>query len=437
MRKTLALILASLITTSYSCAGDHSQIPLAQTRLPHRNNSCTSRVLSPQPKTTAITNVNVFDGYAFQPSQTILIQGSHIVPFAFPFAIDSIIDGTDKYLIPGLMDSHVHPETCEDLDALASYGVTTAMLMACYDQEKCGGMKDQGGLTTDLLSSGIPAISPKTAHARLASFLTSGSKELLLQPDSDIPTLVQTAFRNGADFYKIVAEENGPSVERQKEIIREVHKLGKQTMTHASHPEHYIQAIESGTDGIQHVFADNFIEESTVEKIKANKNMFVTPTMEMYRITYSHWRLIFLLRGFSGLFESRSQYNNVQENVRRLHAAGIPLLAGTDAIGNALRTLTGASMPFGASLHCELENLVGVGLSPAEALRSATVVPAVSHRLEDRGMIVPGMRADLVLLNGNPLLDIRNARNIERVWIQGVEFEGVADGKTFSCQDLV
>lgn len=72
-------------------------------------------------------------------------------------------------------------------------------------------------------------------------------------------------------------------------------------------------------------------------------------------------------------------------------------------------------------MHDELENLVEAGMSNLEALRAATVVPALEHGLHDRGAIRPGMRADLFLMDGNLLDDIRATRNIQRVWLAGLE----------------
>ena len=96
----------------------------------------------------------------------------------------------------------------------------------------------------------------------------------------------------------------------------------------------------------------------------------------------------------------------------------MPILAGTDA--NA-----GPGIPFsprhGESLHEELELLIEAGLSAVEALRAATVLPAHYFGLHDRGVIEPGRRADLVLIDGDPTADIRATRQIRRVWCAGVE----------------
>ncbi|WP_433667238.1 amidohydrolase family protein [Nocardia sp. CA-136227] len=74
---------------------------------------------------------------------------------------------------------------------------------------------------------------------------------------------------------------------------------------------------------------------------------------------------------------------------------------------------------FGASLHHELELLVAAGLSPAEALHAATAGPAERFGLADRGAVAPGLRADLVLLEGDPLTDITATTRIRRIWSAG------------------
>jgi imidazolonepropionase-like amidohydrolase len=77
--------------------------------------------------------------------------------------------------------------------------------------------------------------------------------------------------------------------------------------------------------------------------------------------------------------------------------------------------------PYGESMHDELALLVDAGLSTAEALRAATSTAAHAFSLDDRGAITPGLRADLVLVDGDPLTDIAAARRVLRVWCGGIE----------------
>ncbi|HZU28720.1 MAG TPA: amidohydrolase family protein, partial [Bryobacteraceae bacterium] len=107
----------------------------------------------------------------------------------------------------------------------------------------------------------------------------------------------------------------------------------------------------------------------------------------------------------------KRQYDLYQEIVFRMQGAGVPLLAGTD---------TGDPWSYpGEELHEELELMVKAGLKPVEALRTATINPARFLDGDDLGRIAPGYVADLVLLDGNPLEDIRNTRRIAAVVSEG------------------
>jgi hypothetical protein len=108
--------------------------------------------------------------------------------------------------------------------------------------------------------------------------------------------------------------------------------------------------------------------------------------------------------------------------VRKLHAAGVPFLAGTD-------TPAGVDVLPGISLHLELQRFVAAGFTPLEALQTATLNPAKFYnKLNDFGTVQPGRIADLVLLEANPLDDIANTRKIAAI---------IHDGRYLSQQDLI
>lgn len=100
----------------------------------------------------------------------------------------------------------------------------------------------------------------------------------------------------------------------------------------------------------------------------------------------------------------------------------MPILAGTDA-NNAPGAP--ASVPHGPSLHHELALLVDAGLTPRDALRAATALPARHFGLADRGAVAPGLRAGLVLVDGDPLADITATARVRAVWCGGVERAGL------------
>lgn len=116
------------------------------------------------------------------------------------------------------------------------------------------------------------------------------------------------------------------------------------------------------------------------------------------------------------------KFSTAQANAKALNSAGIPVLAGTDASPGTL----GSDVYFGTSLHGGLELLNQAGLPTLDVLRAGTKRPAHSFGLWDRGVIKPGYRADLVLIKGDPLANISNTRNIQRVWAAGIEYKNVA-----------
>jgi imidazolonepropionase-like amidohydrolase len=105
------------------------------------------------------------------------------------------------------------------------------------------------------------------------------------------------------------------------------------------------------------------------------------------------------------------KFVHAQAAVAALHRAGVTILAGTDAPAPGLA--------HGVSLHHELELLVLSGLTPLEALAAATSRTARAFGFHDRGRIATGMRADLLLVNGDPTADIRATRDIAGVWKLG------------------
>lgn len=401
--------------TSHACGAEL----LARALQNQNSDDCVGRVVSPS-ATFAITNAQVFDGTGFEVPQTVIVSGSKIVLVggAAPPGIQTV-DGTGKFLIPGLIDSHVHPQSCGALANLTAYGVTTAINMACLNYTICNSLKGQVGVA-DYITAGLFAVGPNSIHAK---FFDVPPNEVL-QPNADLVQNVNYVFSNGSDFYKIVAEENGPTQEQQNTIVQLVHGHGKSTYTHASFMAAYEQAITSKCDGIQHVPADGILTVAQVSQIVCQAQ-FVTPTMELFRVAFANP----ILDAALGI-NSSDTYSNVMANVVALHKAGVPLAVGTDATGNVAGVV---SFPFGRTLHCELQNLVGSGFGNAEVLHAATAGAAKLYKLSDRGTIAMGMRADLVLLNSNPLTNIANTFDIDAVWAGGVRVNDILSTEGQTC----
>jgi imidazolonepropionase-like amidohydrolase len=106
------------------------------------------------------------------------------------------------------------------------------------------------------------------------------------------------------------------------------------------------------------------------------------------------------------------------DTIRELLAAHVPILAGTDTSAGFVGRFLGV-VAFGATLQVELKLLVDDGMTPTRALIAATSAPARAFNMKDRGWIRPGMRADMILVEGDPTQDILATRNIVTVWKRG------------------
>jgi imidazolonepropionase-like amidohydrolase len=120
-------------------------------------------------------------------------------------------------------------------------------------------------------------------------------------------------------------------------------------------------------------------------------------------------------------FDTNLKFSNAEAAVIALHRAGVPILAGTDA--------PAPTLAHGLSIHRELELLVHAGLTPMSALGAATSEPARAFGFLDRGRIAEGLRADLLLVNGDPSVDIKSTRDIVGIWKLGVAYERYSAGR--------
>ncbi|WP_269858939.1 amidohydrolase family protein [Streptomyces sp. RPT161] len=350
---------------------------------------------------SALTHVRVFDGRQLRAPGTVVIDGDRI---GTDPAGARVIDGGGAVLLPGLIDCHVHLSGAQDLRRLCEHGVTTALDMAAWPPAMVDSLRNVRGLT-DIRSAGTLAVSAGGMHAKLGGI----PEDSIVNGPADAERFVAARVAEGSDYIKIVAEHpdaEGLDQSTLNALVAAAHAHGKAVVAHAADYGAVAMAQQAGADVITHAPLDRALDTEAVALMVADDRVAV-PTLTMTEAVIER------AGGGAGL-----DYAPARASVTALYQAGVPVLAGTDANSTPGSP---AHVPHGTSLHRELELLVDAGLTTVDALRAATELPAQHFGLADRGAIEPGLRADLVLIDGDPVADIRATRRLRRIWCAGVE----------------
>lgn len=355
---------------------------------------------------TTVSHVSVFDGYRMlEGTRDVRIEDGRITavsPATAPTTGPDVVDGTGKVLIPGLIDAHVHLTQAAELEQLADHGVTTGLDMSIWSVETlkalraAAGRPTEHGVAADLRAAGLSLAGKQSTHSRIPGYPKDG----LVETPEEIVAAVRARHDEGVDYIKLVFAEPGIPADAARAGVEEAHRLGLKVVAHAASVESYRLAVEVGVDVVTHVPMDGLLDAAILDGLTRRRQV-VVPTLSMMQgIARNHG----------------ADFSGAQDAVRVLHDAQVLLLAGTDA--NAAPGVP-ASVEHGTSLHEELELMQACGVPAIQALTSATASTAAFFGLEDRGRVAEGLRADLVLLDGNPLEDLSATRRIAGVWVAG------------------
>jgi hypothetical protein len=294
---------------------------------------------------------------------------------------------------------------------------------------------------------------------------SADSCALVTTPESAEPLVAALAEKH-PDFLKLVFEGGGAPFDplprlslAQATAVRDAAtRHGLRLVAHAATAQDFADALEAGVVAIAHVPERELLSEELIS-LAAQRKVSVITTLSVHdalpRLVDSPAFLDPLAQadavplpvldelrspefarwmseggGSKLLGPYRAFLATQEENLRRLHRAGVPLLAGTDS-GNP-------GVFHGPALHRELELLVQAGLTPVEALTSATLLPARLFGLDERsGRVAAGQRADLLLVEGDPSVDIHALRNTRRIWLDGMPLDGSDLGVSTPPQTIV
>jgi imidazolonepropionase-like amidohydrolase len=386
---------------------------------------------------TLFRNARVFDGDSMLgPTDVLIAHGriSRVGPALDAPAATTIIDATGATLLPGLIDAHTHVFGNALHEALI-FGVTSELDMfsdvkaavAFRAEQAAGGASDRA----DIFSAGTLITAPRGHGTQFGLPIPT-----ITHADS-AEAFVAARIAEGSDFIKIVYEDGTafgratPTIDLEtlRATVRAAHAHNRLAVVHVSTAQAALDALEAGADGLVHLFVDRAADDAFI-RLAAERGAFVVPTLVVLRSMSGVGGAAPLVQdprirpfltpqsrhGLESAFPPRPEgYAHAADATRRLHEAGVAILAGSDA--------PNPGTAHGAALHRELELLVEAGMPPIEALRAATSNAARAFKLADRGRIAEGLRADLVLVAGDPSADVTATRAIRGVWKGGVPLD--------------
>ena len=385
----------------------------------------------------SVMNAKIFDGHRTIPSTSIRVEDGLIAELGSLRLSESdpgVIDARGGTLLPGLIDAHVHllPGS---LRQAATFGVTTLIdqfskpdltaseaisrtLPGHADFRTCSiGATAPGGHPTMAYSPFPYLESPSGAHQFVADRVSEGATHIKVfyEDGSTSPHATPTlsldtifALVNAAHEAKLIVVAHATTSKAAIEVLR----CDVDVLAHAPFDEIApAQLSEIARSGVKVVttmsIADGFPGADGILPILGQP--------ELARRIGAAWAHVIEQQGQRWLPEPLPDFSAIAVNVRNLRAAGVTLLAGTDAPNPGIM--------HGASLHRELQHLVAAGLTPAEAIAATTSSPAETFSLHDRGTITEGQRADLALISGDPTKTISDTQKIRQVWIRGHEVD--------------
>ncbi len=412
----------------------------------------------------AITGATLIDGTGNAPTENavIVIEGSRIrqaggSDTAIPAGAQNI-DARGKYVIPGLADMHNHldegafvprkdsPVYRNNLREMLGWGFT--LIFAPGLSESFGELKELASKESGSYPHffGVSRqFGAKGGHGSSGGYSP--------ETPAEARDAVREIKASGADAVKLVytdliyvSKQPFPMLKAEvmAAIIDEAHKQGLKVYVHAPVLKYAKEVLRSGADGLVHGILSDPIDDEFISLMKKNNAAYIT--------THSIFESVADLGGWTrraAAMNERGQipsevievgtnaatvkqwedkWNNLiymkerlpvlRANTKKAWDAGLLVVAGSDT-GNS-----GSGVLLGLASQMELQLLVESGLTPTQVLQSATINAArLIGKESELGSVTPGKLADMVILDANPLTDIRNVRTVHRVIKNGVVHE--------------
>ena len=397
-------------------------------------------------QTTTIDNVTIVDvtNGRLRSHKTIVIEGNRIA--RIDDANDATraaatLDGTGMFVIPGLWDMHVHAYFTNDT---AKFHSTSEVMLPLFIANGVTGVRDLGSNLEATLAARDSVASHQLIGPRM---LVSGP--MLDGPTSRYAAAIKVATADEARGAVRMLKEHGVDMIKTQSLLSkeayfaladEAARIGIPFEGHVPNAITGMEAIAAHQRSFEHLLGVRDTATSLIAEL-ARQRVWQCPTVInsvgtaadftsdpgvpfWLKQSVDGWRRTAATRAAESDSAARAAAERATRRlglIKTMYDLKIPFLAGTDAPA-------GYDLVPGASLHRELQLFVRAGLTPLQALQTATLNPAVYFgKTADWGTIAVGKTADLVVLRANPLADIANTRAVAAV---------VADGHYYSPREL-
>jgi len=367
-----------------------------------------------------LEHANLIDGISDTPQRDVTVvvtEGKINVVSAVgisPPANAKRFDLTGRWLLPGFIDAHIHPYIGWVKILLATDGMTTgrSMFTVRYVDVALRERHRRGEFDIpDILAAGYPVVPnigtfpipgnmvsvyrdhPQLKDLRRGADIGVAGAQRLVRANLDRRVDVIKVFATNRAWF-LGSDPRGRALSNEQLVaaVAEARNAGIPVAAHAYGDEGVAAAVRAGVSSIEHGV---YLTDATLELMK-EKNVFFVPTISAFP---QRGQTENSVSGADALAARRQDMAaSVRDSSRRAHKMGLRVIAGTDG---------------GGSIGDEIVELVGIGMTPMEAIQAATSRCAEVLGISKRtGSIRPGLEADLVVLDGNPLEDIKAVRHV-------------------------
>lgn len=374
----------------------------------------------------AIVGATIFDATGAQPYVgTVLVRDGSIVEVGRDVKVPKgmrILRASGKALLPGFFDIHTHwspsgmPSTTPQIaNAYLAAGVTTVNDFHQLPES----FEPRRRWLSTLLAPNVNFVARmSTPGGHGADWADTATTKWVNTPEAARAEL-QTLLPYRPDFIKVFADgwrygqspdNTSMNLQTLAALVDEAHKNNLKVLTHTVTVDRGKDAARARVDVIAHSLQDRLLDADAIDLVKSN-HTYYAPTLAIYE-PVKPGEAAPANPEDPALKLRLRKFDYALQNVKALHDAGVVIVLGTDSgIGGAAHGVS--------TLH-EMELLVRAGLKAHEALIAGTANSAKALGVSDnRGTIEPGMRADLVLIDGTPWADISDVRKVDRVFIAG------------------